>query len=46
METARLSYTPVTSYMEMSVIDFLAFRQALIAVLDREAEAREAARHR
>lgn len=45
METARLSYTPVTDYMDMSVMDFYAFRQALTTVLEREAEAREAARH-
>ena len=44
METARLSYTPVTAYMDMRVMDFMAFRMALAKVLEREHEAREAAR--
>lgn len=40
MEVARLSYTPVTDYMDMSIRDFMAFREALINVLEREKEAR------
>lgn len=41
METARLSYTSVTDYMNMTVGDFIAFREALINVLEREKSARE-----
>ena len=44
METARLSHTSVTDYMNMRFVDFFAFRQALSNVLEREAEARENAR--
>lgn len=46
METARLSYTPVTAYMDMGIMDFIQFRLALTAVLEKENEAREAARTR
>ena len=41
METARLSYTGVTAYMDMGIEDFVTFRQALTEVLEREAEARK-----
>ena len=41
MEMARLSYTSVTDYMNMSIHDFIDFRKALINVLEREKEAKE-----
>jgi len=40
IEVARLSYTPVTSYMDMTITDFVTFREALTNVLDRENAAR------
>ena len=36
METSRLSYTPVTDYLNMTLRDFLLMRQALENVLERE----------
>lgn len=45
METSRLSHTSVTEYMNMSMRDFIDFRDALGNVLEREAAAREAARN-
>lgn len=44
IEVARLSYTSAAEYMGLPIEDFLLFRQALANVLDREREAREAAR--
>ena len=44
MEMARLSYTPVTAYMDMRITDFMEFRMALITVLEKERDARESAR--
>lgn len=41
METARLSNTGVDAYMNMSIDDFMCFRQALMAILEREKAARE-----
>lgn len=43
METSRLSYTSVNDYMNMSIRDFMGFREALRNVLDRERSAREEA---
>ena len=45
METARLSYTPVTDYLHMPLEDFMAMRDALGNVLEREKAARDAARN-
>lgn len=45
IETSRLSYTPVTDYLNMTLRDFLLMRQALENVLEREKSAREAARN-
>lgn len=45
METARLSHTSVMDYMGLPIQDFLLFREALSNVLERETEARNAARN-
>lgn len=44
IETARYTYTSAVEYMGLPMGEFLTFRQALINVLDREAEARREAR--
>lgn len=40
METAKYSYTSVMDYMNMSIRNFMMFREALINVLEKEREAR------
>ena len=45
IETARLSYTSAMEYMGLPIDEFILFRQALNNVLERDIEARNAARN-
>ena len=45
IETARLSYTSAMEYMGLPIQEFIMFREALNNVLEREIEARNAARN-
>jgi len=38
---ARLTYTPVTEYLKMTMRDLTDVREALVSVLEREKAARE-----